>query len=109
MSARSWVNLRGSVIDGDDEASACRLFKEDYSSQGTITSFTILPLSNNLYAYNTDLSNLSTYTKLNIDNLKATSTSILNNLNSYSFYALESINSLNSTSTTINCYNNNNI
>jgi hypothetical protein len=36
------------------------IFKEDYSSQGTITSFTILPLSNNLYAYNTDLSNLST-------------------------------------------------
>ncbi len=37
------------------------IFKPDNSSQGTITSFKILPLSGNLYVYNTDLSNLTTY------------------------------------------------
>jgi hypothetical protein len=60
------------------------IFNSDDSVQGTITSITSTPLGINIYAYNTDLSNLSTYSKLKIDNLKITSTTILNNLNSLS-------------------------
>ena len=77
------------------------VFKTDDSVQGTTTTITTIPIgSGYIYAYNTSLSNLSTYTKLNIDNLNATSTTILGNLNSLSTNSILSINNLNATSTT---------
>ncbi len=77
-------------------------FTADDSVQGTITTITSTPIgSGYIYAYNTNLSNLSTFTKLNIDNLNATSTPILGNLNSLSTNSILSINNLNATSTTI--------
>ena len=46
------------------------VFKTDDSVQGTITTITSTSIgSGYIYAYNTSLSNLSTYTKLNVDNL----------------------------------------
>ena len=50
------------------------IFNSDNSVQGTITSITSTPLGINLYAYNTNLSSLSTYSTLSISNLNATST-----------------------------------
>ena len=58
-------------------------FSSDNSVQGTITSITSTPLGINLYAYNTNLSSLSTNSILNINNLNATSTTIFNNLIHY--------------------------
>ena len=61
------------------------IFTADNSVQGTITTITSTSIgSGYIYAYTTHLSNLSTYTKLNVDNLNATSTTILGNLNSLS-------------------------
>ena len=60
------------------------IFNSDNSVQGTITSITSAPLGINIYAYNTNLSSLSTYSTLSISNLNATSTTTSNNLNSLS-------------------------
>ena len=76
-------------------------FSSDNSVQGTITSITSTPLGINLYAYNTNLSSLSSYSYLSINNLNATSTTIFNNLNSLSTSLILSINNLNNTSTSI--------
>ena len=54
-----------------------------------------------VYATNTKINNLSTFSKLNIDNLNYTSTTIFNNLNSLSTNSILSINNLNATSTTL--------
>ena len=60
-------------------------FTPDNSLQGTTTSIISTPLSINfLYAYNTNLSSLSTYSTLSISNTNATSSTIFNNLNSLS-------------------------
>ena len=59
-------------------------FSSDNSVQGTITSITSTPLGINLYAYNTNLSSLSSYSYLNISNIQTTSGTIFNNLNSLS-------------------------
>jgi len=56
-------------------------FNSDNSVQGTITTITATPLGINLYAYNTNLSSLSSYSTLAINNLNTTSTTIFNNLN----------------------------
>ena len=83
-------------------------FSSDTSIQGTITLITSTPLGINLYAYNTNLSSLSSYSYLNINNLNNTATTIfynLNNLSSNSVLSINSnntsINNLNTTSTTI--------
>ncbi len=57
-------------------------FSSDNSVQGTITSIISTPLAINLYAYNTNLSSLSSFSYLSINNLNATSGTIFNNLNS---------------------------
>ena len=67
-------------------------FNSDNSVQGTITTITATPLGINLYAYNTSLSNLSSYSTLAINNLNTTSTTIFNNLNSLSTNSILSIN-----------------
>ncbi len=77
------------------------IFSSDNSIQGTITTITSTPLSINLYAYNTSLSNLSTNSILLINNLNNTSTTIFNNLNNLSTNSILNINNLNATSTTI--------
>jgi hypothetical protein len=46
------------------------IFNSDNSVQGTITSITSTPLGINIYAYNTNLSSLSTYWTLSISNTK---------------------------------------
>ena len=51
-------------------------FSSDNSVQGTITTITATPLGINLYAYNTNLSSLSSYSTLAINNLNTTSTTI---------------------------------
>jgi hypothetical protein len=52
-------------------------FTPDNSLQGTTTSIISTPLSiHYLYAYNTTLNSKSTFTKLDIDNLNSTSTSV---------------------------------
>ncbi len=56
------------------------IFNSDNTVQGTITSITSTPLGINIYAYNTNLSSLSTYSTLSISNTNATSTTIFNNL-----------------------------
>ena len=48
-------------------------FSSDNSVQGTITTITSTPLGINLYAYNTNLSSLSSYSYLSINNINATS------------------------------------
>ena len=74
------------------------IFTADNSVQGTITTITSTSIgSGYIYAYNTSLSNLSTYTKLNVDNLNITSTSILGYINSLSTNSILSINNLNAT------------
>ena len=60
-----------------------------------------LSVFNNLVSGSSNLNALSTYSNLNIENLKLTSTTIFNNLNSFSNSAQLSINNLNATSTTI--------
>ena len=52
-------------------------------------------------ATETHLNNLSTFSKLNIDNLIATSNTTFNNLNSLSTNSTLSINNLNSTTTSL--------
>jgi len=76
-------------------------FIQDDSIQGTTTTITEVVLGGPLYAYNTNLSSLSSYSYLNINNLNNTSTTIFNNLNSLSSNSVLSINNLNNTSTTI--------
>jgi hypothetical protein len=76
-------------------------FIQDDSIQGTTTTITEVVLGGPLYAYNTNLSSLSSYSYLNINNLNATSTTTFNNLNSLSTNSVLSINNLNNTSTTI--------
>jgi hypothetical protein len=77
-------------------------FTPDNSLQGTTTSIISRPLSiNYLYAYNTNLSSLSTFTKLNRDNLNSTSTSILGNMNSLSTFTKLNRDNLNSTCTSV--------
>ena len=76
------------------------ILNSDNSVQGTITSITSTPLGINLYAYNTNLSSLSTYSTLSINNLQATSTTTFNNLNSISTYSRLNITNLQATSTT---------
>jgi hypothetical protein len=49
------------------------IFNSDNSVQGTITSITSTPLGINTYAYNTNLSSLSTYSTISISNTNATS------------------------------------
>ena len=51
--------------------------------------------------YPANLNALSTYSNLNIENLKLTSTTIFNNLNSLSTYIALNISNLNATSTTL--------
>ena len=81
------------------------VFTADDSVQGTVTTSTSTPIgSGYLCADNTNLSILSTFTKLNIDNLNATSTTIFGNINSLSTNSILSINDLNTTST--NTFNN---
>ncbi len=58
-------------------------------------------LSLSVYATTTNLNSLSSTSILSINNLIATSTTILGNLNSLSSASLLSINNLNATSTTI--------
>jgi hypothetical protein len=80
--------------------SALRVTADD-SVQGTVITITSTPIgSGYIYAYNTYLSNLSTFTKLNFDNLNATSTTIFGNINLLSTNSILSINNLNTTSTT---------
>ena len=76
-------------------------FVQDDSIQGTTTIITEIAATAPVYAYTSDLNSLSTYTKLNLDNLKATSTTILGNLNSLSTNSILGINNINATSTTI--------
>ena len=52
-------------------------FKIDNSVQGTITSISTIPIINNVYAYTTNLSSLSSYSYLNI----SSHTNQLSNLN----------------------------
>ncbi len=57
------------------------IFNSDNSVQGTITSITSTPLGINIYAYNTNLSSLSSYIYLNISGTNAN----LNSLSSYNY------------------------
>ncbi len=54
------------------------IFNSDISVQGTITTITSTPLVMNSYAYNTNLSSLSTYSTLSINILNAASATIFN-------------------------------
>ncbi len=73
------------------------IFNSDNLVQGTIATITSTPLGINTYAYNTNLSSLSTYSTLSINNLYATSTSIFNNLNSLSTNSSLNISNLQAT------------
>ena len=78
------------------------VFTTDNSLQGITTSITSTPLSTNyIYAYNTNLSSLSTGSILSINKLNATSTTLFTNLNNISTNSMLNINNLNATSTTI--------
>ena len=78
------------------------IFTADNSIQGITSSITSTPLSTNyIYAYNTNLSSLSTGSILSINNLNATSTTIFTNLNNISTNSMLNINNLNATSTTL--------
>ncbi len=61
------------------------IFSSDNSVQGTPTSIISTPLGINLYAYNTNLSSLSSYSYLNISETNA-------NLNNYSTNSTLTIN-----------------
>ena len=59
-------------------------FIQDDSIQGTTSSIIEIFSGIPLYAYNTNLSSLSSYSYLYLNNLNTTSTTIFNNLNSLS-------------------------
>ena len=70
-------------------------FQSDYNS-------TVINTPNlSVYATNTNLNSLSTSSTLSINNINATSKTILGNLNSLSTSSILSINNINATSTTL--------
>ncbi len=64
------------------------IFNSDNLVQGTITTVTSTPLGINIYAYNTNLSSLSSYSYLNISGTNAN----LNSLSSYSYLNISGTN-----------------
>ena len=88
--ATGLTHLQYTNIDGKPS-----YFSADYNS-------TVINAPNlSVYATNTNLNSLSSNATLSINNLNATSTTIVGNLNSLSTNSTLSINNLNATSTTI--------
>ena len=77
------------------------IFIQDDSIQGTTSSIIEVFSGIPLYAYNTNLSSLSSYSYLNISNIQTTSGTIFNNLNSLSTYSNLNISNIQTTSGTI--------